>query len=91
MEKALGLSDFRANIKTYLIDFSLLLFIYFLPALSHLFAFPIYYLDPMRIAISCGSYSYFKEKYIFNSINASAVFVFYLISPANCKITFIKC
>ena len=51
MEKAFGLSDFRANIKTYLIDFSLLLFIYFLPALSHLFAFPIYYLDPMRIAL----------------------------------------
>ena len=51
MEKVLGLSDFRANIKTYLIDFSILLFIYFLPALSHLFAFPIYYLDPMRIAL----------------------------------------
>lgn len=51
MEKAFGLSDFRANIKTYLIDFSLLLFIYYLPALSHLFAFPIYYLDPMRIAL----------------------------------------
>ena len=51
MEKAFGLSDFRANIKTYLIDFSLLLLIYFLPALSHLFAFPIYYLDPMRIAL----------------------------------------
>ena len=51
MEKAFGLSDFRANIKTYLIDFSILLFIYFLPALSHLFAFPIYYLDPMRIAL----------------------------------------
>jgi hypothetical protein len=51
MEKVFGLSDFRANIKTYLIDFSLLLFIYFLPVLSHLFAFPIYYLDPMRIAL----------------------------------------
>ncbi len=51
MEKVFGLSDFRANIKTYLIDFSILLFIYFLPALSHLFAFPIYYLDPMRIAL----------------------------------------
>ena len=51
MEKALSIIDFKSNIKTYLIDFSLLLLIYFLPALSHLFAFPIYYLDPMRIAL----------------------------------------
>ncbi len=51
MEKVIDLSDFKANIKTYLIDVSLLLFIYFLPALSHLFAFPVYYLDPMRIAL----------------------------------------
>jgi hypothetical protein len=51
MEKAVDLSDFRVKVKTYLIDFSLLLFIYFLPALSHLFAFPVYYLDPMRIAL----------------------------------------
>ncbi|MDP2366366.1 MAG: hypothetical protein Q8M94_21645 [Ignavibacteria bacterium] len=51
MEKVISLVDFRANIKTYLIDFSLLLFIYFLPALSHLFSFPVYYLDPMRIAL----------------------------------------
>lgn len=51
MEKALNIVDIKSNIKTYLIDFSLLLLIYFLPALSHLFSFPIYYLDPMRIAI----------------------------------------
>jgi len=51
MEKALNIIDFKSNIKTYLIDFSLLLLIYFLPALSHLFAFPVYYLDPMRIAL----------------------------------------
>lgn len=51
MEKALNVIDFKSNIKTYLIDFSLLLTIYFLPAISHLFAFPIYYLDPMRIAL----------------------------------------
>ena len=51
MEKVLSLADFRANVKTYLIDFSLLLFIYFLPAISHLFAFPVYYLDPMRIVL----------------------------------------
>ena len=51
MEKILSLADFRTSIKTYLIGFSLLLFIYFLPAISHLFAFPVYYLDPMRIAL----------------------------------------
>jgi hypothetical protein len=51
MEKALSIIDFKSNIKTYLIDFFLLLLIYFLPAISHLFAFPIYYLDPMRIAL----------------------------------------
>ena len=51
MEKVLSLADFRANVKTYVIDFSLLLFIYFLPVISHLFAFPVYYLDPMRIAL----------------------------------------
>jgi len=51
MEKALSVIDIKSKIKTYLIDFSLLLSIYFLPALSHLFAFPIYYFDPMRIAL----------------------------------------
>ena len=51
MEKALSIIDFKSNIKTYLIDFSLLLLIYFLPAISHLLAFPVYYLDPMRIAL----------------------------------------
>lgn len=51
MEKALSVIAIKSNIKTYLIDFFLLLSIYFLPAISHLFAFPIYYLDPMRIAL----------------------------------------
>lgn len=51
MEKTINILDIKSNIKTYLIDISLLLMIYFLPALSHMFAFPIYYLDPMRIAI----------------------------------------
>ena len=51
MEKVLSVIDFKSNIRTYLIDFSLLLSIYFLPAVSHLFAFPVYYLDPMRTAL----------------------------------------
>lgn len=51
MEKALSIFDIKSNLKTYLVDFLLLLFIYFIPAISHLFAFPVYYLDPMRIAL----------------------------------------
>lgn len=51
MEKVISILDIKSNIKTYLIDFTLLVFIYFIPAISHLFAFPIYYLDPMRIAL----------------------------------------
>jgi len=51
MERTISLFDIKSKIKTYSIDFLLMLFIYFLPALSHLIAFPIYYLDPMRIAL----------------------------------------
>jgi hypothetical protein len=41
----------QKNIKTAVIDFSALLFIYFTPAISHLFSFPIYLLEPMRIML----------------------------------------
>lgn len=51
MEKVLSLIDLKSDLKTYLIDLGLLLFIYLIPTVSHLFAFPIYYLDPMRIAL----------------------------------------
>lgn len=51
MEKTLTTSDIKSNIKIYFIDFILVLFIYFVPAISHLVAFPIYYLDPMRIVL----------------------------------------
>ena len=51
MEKVFALKNYSAQVKTYLIDLLLISFIYFLPALSHLVAFPIYYLDPMRIAL----------------------------------------
>jgi len=37
--------------KTLLIDFLSIAFIYFLPALSHLTALPLYLIDPMRIAV----------------------------------------
>ena len=36
---------------TILIDFMAILFIYFLPALAHFSHLPIYYADPMRIAL----------------------------------------
>jgi len=51
MEETISLFDIKSNIKTYIIDFSLLIFIYFIPAISHLLAFPVYYFDPMRIAL----------------------------------------
>ncbi len=51
MEKIIALKNYSTHIKTYLIDVLLISFIYFLPALSHLAAFPIYFLDPMRIAL----------------------------------------
>jgi hypothetical protein len=39
------------NIKTVILDISALLFIYLTPAISHLFSFPIYLLEPMRIML----------------------------------------
>ena len=51
MEKILAVKNYSTQIKTYLIDLFLISFIYFLPALSHMLAFPVYYLDPMRIAL----------------------------------------
>lgn len=51
MQKAISIVDIKSNSKSYLIDFTILLCIYLTPAISHLFSFPIYYLDPMRIAL----------------------------------------
>lgn len=51
MEKILAVKNYSTQIKTYLIDLLLISFIYFLPALSHMLTFPVYYLDPMRIAL----------------------------------------
>lgn len=39
------------KLKIYLIDFLILSFIYFLPAVSHLTSLPLYYAEPMRIAV----------------------------------------
>jgi hypothetical protein len=49
MNNTLVLSE--KNIKTAVIDFSALLFIFFTPAISHLFSFPVYLLEPMRIML----------------------------------------
>ena len=38
-------------LKVYIIDLLAITFIYFLPALSHLTALPIYLIEPMRIAV----------------------------------------
>jgi hypothetical protein len=51
MEKVISLVWEKSTLKIFLVDLLILSFIYFLPAISHLFAFPIYYLDPMRIAL----------------------------------------
>jgi hypothetical protein len=48
MIKTLPLNN---TIKYILFDILALTFIYFMPALSHLTAFPLYLLEPMRIAI----------------------------------------
>lgn len=39
------------KLKVYLIDLMAITFIYFLPALSHLTALPLYYIEPMRLAV----------------------------------------
>lgn len=44
-----GLSIF--SVRTFLIDFLIVSFVYFLPTFSHLINVPLYLLDPMRIAV----------------------------------------
>lgn len=54
MNKAKSLSSeiiSLSMLKVYLIDLAIITFIYFLPALSHLTALPLYYLEPMRLAM----------------------------------------
>ena len=54
MNKAKSLSSeiiSLSMLKVYLIDLAIITFIYFLPARSHLTALPLYYLEPMRLAM----------------------------------------
>ncbi len=46
-----SISISKMDIKTILIDLSALFIITFLPALSHLIAFPLYLIEPMRILL----------------------------------------
>ncbi|RJP66323.1 MAG: hypothetical protein C4539_11560 [Ignavibacteriales bacterium] len=49
MDYAINLMKSKTNIKSVITDLLGLAFIYFTPAISHLFSFPVYYLEPMRI------------------------------------------
>ncbi len=51
MAGILTLGESRIKFHILLLDIFALSFLYFIPALSHLFAFPVYYLEPMRIAL----------------------------------------
>lgn len=51
MEAMLGKFDSKEIVKSSIFDFLAVAFIYFVPVLSHLFAIPIYYLEPMRLML----------------------------------------
>lgn len=51
MEYVINIVKAKLKVETFMIDFLVVLFVYFVPAISHLLAFPVYYLDPMRIAL----------------------------------------
>lgn len=51
MEKAIRLPIIKSISGTVLFDIVILAFIYLLPAISHLLAFPLYYMDPMRFVL----------------------------------------
>lgn len=51
MENTTALSPSRGLIKKGMLDILILTFIYFIPAISHLFSFPVYVFDPMRIMV----------------------------------------
>lgn len=51
MEKAISLPKVKSKSGIIIFDLAVLSFIYFLPALSHLLVFPLYYFDPMRFVL----------------------------------------
>ena len=51
MYDIIGLINYKKEIKIIAFDFVAMMFIYFIPPLSHLVSFPIYYFEPMRIML----------------------------------------
>ncbi len=51
MESTILISKNKEIIKNSIFDFLAITFIYFIPAISHLFALPIYFIEPMRLMI----------------------------------------
>lgn len=54
MSSELALNKNTNAVKIVLLDLLFLTFIYFVPALTHLFALPIYYIEPMRLMLVFG-------------------------------------
>lgn len=51
MRNSAALSFSKINIKSLLINAAALVFIYFVPALSHMLALPVYFIEPMRLML----------------------------------------
>ena len=51
MQSVTTINSSTYQVKTYLYDLLAILFIYLVPTVSHLFSFPLYIFDPMRIVV----------------------------------------
>ena len=51
MQNVTTIDSSAYQIRTYIYNLFAVLFIYLVPAISHLFSFPLYVLDPMRIVV----------------------------------------
>lgn len=60
-------------------DMVILLAIYFMPTLSHLFSFPLYYLEPMRLSV-LGSYLFLRNRNNSYVMALTLPFFSYLVS-----------
>lgn len=65
--------------KTVMIDFTALALIYFIPAISHLTSFPVYLIEPMRIAVIFAVLHTNKNNAIFLAISIP-LFSFFISS-----------
>jgi hypothetical protein len=65
MENILAIVNPKLKAKEYALDFLAIAFIYFIPSISHLFSFPVYLFEPMRIMlILCVAHSSKKNAYL---------------------------